>query len=262
MRGRRAPPRPQRSSSPPGNQIPSGRWTIGLHSVKEALKVRPQAVKELWLKEGWESSEDLREIGEQARNVKAKPQGVMDKLGHAHQGVAALMAEAPVVSWSELETAQFATVLLADGIQDPHNLGAILRTAWLLGAKALFIPEHRASPLTPTAMKVASGGAEHVAVEAEGNLLSTAKQLKDIGFWLYGLAGDGKGSLWQQSFPEKVALVVGNEESGIRTPLARLCDELIHIPQADSAASFNASVATAIALAEVTRQRHQLSKKP
>lgn len=249
--------RPPEKTSP----IPKGRWAIGIHAVEEALKVRPKSVSELWLKEGWESSEDLRRLSEMTKNVRNKPQGVLDKLGTGHQGVAACIGEDPAVDWDSLAQSDNAVVLLADGIQDPHNLGAILRTAWLLGAQALFITENRSAPLTPTAMKVACGGAEHVPVEVDGNLLTTANQLKEQGFWIFGLDGEGRGSLWQTKFSGKVALIVGSEESGIRTPLKRVCDELLHIPQADSAASFNASVATAIALAEVQRQLGQNFKK-
>jgi 23S rRNA (guanosine2251-2'-O)-methyltransferase len=235
----------------------AGRWVIGLHSVREALKVRPGAVAELSLKEGWESNQDLREISEKIRKATTKPESWLDRLGSGHQGVAARMTAAPEFSWADLDQLESATILLLDGVQDPHNLGACLRTAWLLGAKALFIPEHRASPLTPTAMKVASGGAEHVPVVVDGNLMDAAKMLKDKGFWLFGLAGEAKQTLWQTRFDQKVALIIGSEYGGIRTPLARLCDELIRVPQVDAAASFNASVAAAIALAEVTRQLTQ-----
>lgn len=234
-----------------------GRWAVGLHAVREALKVRPEAIAEIWMKTGWESSEDLREIAESCgKKVQVKPPGELDKLTSGHQGVAFRMSEDPSLDWSELEGEGPCLVLLADGLQDPHNLGAIIRTSWLLKTRAIFTTENRSSPMTPTVMKVASGGAEHVPVVPEGNLLDVAKRLKDMGFWLYGLAGEGRQTLWQTEFPGKVALVVGSEESGIRTPLSRLCDELVRIPQVEASASFNASVATAIALAEVSRQ-HQ-----
>lgn len=242
--------------------VPSGRWAIGLHAVREVLKVRPKAIAEVWLKEGWESSQDLREVAESTRQkIQVKPVGVLDKLGNGHQGVAVRVSEGPSLDWENLNKAERAVVLLADGLQDPHNLGAILRTAWLLNVQAIFITENRSASMTPSVMKVASGGAEHVPVVVDGNLLEVAKSLKDMGFWLYGLAGESANTLWQIEFPEKVALVVGNEESGIRTPLARLCDELVCIPQVAAGASFNASVAAAIALSNVARQHSQSAKK-
>lgn len=239
-----------------------GRWVIGLHSVREALKVRPDAVAELWLKDGWESSHELRDLAEEGARPLSKPQSLLDKMGSGNQGAAARITADPTFSWDDLAAQESARVLLLDGIQDPHNLGACLRTAWLLGVSVLFISENRSSPLTPTAMKVASGGAEHVPVVADGNLLDTAKNLKDRGFWLFGLEGSASQSLWRTQFDQKVALVVGSEGSGIRTPLARLCDELLSIPLTTSDASLNASVAAAIGLAEVTRQHAQSPRKP
>lgn len=255
----RASGRGQGDSRAPRNEFkaPPGRWVIGIHSVKEAIRVRRSAVAELCVKQGWESNHELREIAEMGKVPVTKPEGWLDRLGSGHQGVAARLTEKPELSWETLEKTEKSMVLLLDGIQDPHNLGACLRTAWLLGAHALFIPENRASPLTPTAMKVASGGAEHVPVVIDGNLLDTAKALKEKGYWLFGLAGESKQSLWQTTFHEKIAIVIGSEESGIRTPLARLCDELIRIPQGVPDASFNASVAAAITLAEVARQHSQ-----
>jgi len=226
------------------------------------MKVRKNAVAELCLKEGWESSQELRQLSEMGKTPVIKQEGWLDRLGSGHQGVAARVTGLPEFSWEALESTEKSIVLLLDGIQDPHNLGACLRTAWLLGAQAVFIPENRASPLTPTAMKVASGGAEHVPVVIDGNLLEAAKSLKDKGYWLFGLAGEAKQSLWKTNFHEKVAMVIGSEESGIRSPLAKLCDELIRIPQGVPDASFNASVAAAITLSEVARQHSQLAGKP
>jgi 23S rRNA (guanosine2251-2'-O)-methyltransferase len=263
-RGNRPQHRPAGRPSPESTEPrpPPGRWVIGIHSVREALKVRKAAVAELCLKQGWESSQELREISEMGKVPVTKQEGWLDRLGSGHQGVAARLTEAPELDWEVLDSAEKSIVLLLDGIQDPHNLGACLRTAWLLGVHAVFIPENRASPLTPTAMKVASGGAEHVPVVADGNLLDTAKTLKEKGYWLFGLAGEAKHDLWQTTFHEKIAIVIGNEESGIRTPLARLCDELIRIPQGAPEASFNASVAAAITLAEVARQHRSGHGKP
>lgn len=262
-----APPRSNRPVSrhahaPRDSVIPKGRWAVGLHAVREAIKVRPEAIAECWLKEGWDSSEELRKLADSiGQKFHLKPPGVLDKLSSGHQGVAVRLTSGPEFDVDELKAKTHAMVLLADGLQDPHNLGAILRTAWLLNVSAVFIPEHRSSPLTPTVMKVACGGAEHVPVITDGNLLDTAKQLKDMGFWLYGLAGEAQQTLWQTEFPEKVALVVGSEESGIRSPLSRLCDDLIKIPQVAAEASFNASVATAIGLSEVARQHMQSARK-
>lgn len=244
-------------------QSRNGRWVVGLHSCREVVRVRSSAVQELWLKQGWEASQDLRGIAESIRiTPKVVSATQIDKMSGGNQGVALFVSESPELNWENLNADGPALVLLADGIQDPHNLGAILRTAWLLNVSALFITEHRSSPLTPTALKVASGGAEYVPVIADENLIDVIKRLKDMGFWVYGLAGEASLSLWSTQFPEKVALVIGSEESGLRSTVAKVCDELIKIPQANSAASFNASVAAGMALSEVRRQLTDLVANP
>ena len=142
-----------------------------------------------------------------------------------------------------------------DQITDPHNLGAILRTAWLLGVKALILSDSRTVSLTPAATKVASGGAEHVPVETVASLPQTLSDLKQKGFWIFGLAAGGQQRLWTVKIPDKVVWVIGAEGSGIRSSVAKFCDELISIPQSDKEASFNASVASALAFGETFRQR-------
>jgi 23S rRNA (guanosine2251-2'-O)-methyltransferase len=162
--------------------------------------------------------------------------------------------DAPEVEWETLKTKPQVMVVALDGVEDPHNVGAILRTAWLMRAEALFVPESRAAHLTPSAVKVASGGAEHIPVHVEANLPSLLQSLKDMGFWIYGLSHKGERSFWQMEYPEKVAWVIGSESKGLRTPVERACDELVSIPQASAAASYNASVAAAIAMTETQRQ--------
>jgi 23S rRNA (guanosine2251-2'-O)-methyltransferase len=171
--------------------------------------------------------------------------------------VAVLVGETPELDLDALtnEPPEKKTILVAlDEITDPHNVGAILRSSWLMGVKGLLIPEHRAGGLTPSAMKVASGGAEHVPLLTVGNLQQELKYLKDKGFWIYGLAGEGKGELGQLRINEKVVWVVGSEEKGIRSSVRGVCDELVKIPQTSAEASYNASVAAAIALYETSRQ--------
>ena len=178
----------------------------------------------------------------------------LNKLVPGHQGVVAHVSEQPELDWEELKTQDQVLLVALDGIEDPHNLGAILRTAWLMKAQGLFVPDARSVALTPAAMKVASGGAEHVPVQIESNLPSLLKSLKDIGFWIFGLSHKAGQDLWDVEYPEKVVWVIGSEGKGMRTPVERACDELVSIPQVSSSASYNASVAAGMALAEVQRQ--------
>ncbi|WP_413290337.1 23S rRNA (guanosine(2251)-2'-O)-methyltransferase RlmB [Bdellovibrio sp. HCB337] len=239
------------------------RPVIGTHAIKEALKVHPKMGKILWLRQGWESSADLREIQEltQAARIKIdnKPESVIDRFGSSHQGAVLFMNGAPTLSVDGLENFEKSILLILDGIEDPHNLGAILRTSWLIGVQGVLVPEDRAVGLTPTVHKVACGGAEHVPVVETTNFTNYAEDFKKMGYWIYGLSPRGKKSIFELDLPEKVVWAIGSEDKGMRVNTERLCDELVYIPQSSAAASYNASVATAMALTETLRQ-HQNSK--
>lgn len=259
--------RPSRNSRSVSKSVPprthrperdTARWVIGLHSCEETLRVRPKAVRELWLREGWESSAQLRSLEELARParvpVKNKSVGQLDHLGSGHQGAALACTETPGVDWDQLQASDQSLVVILDGIEDPHNLGSILRTAWLAGASAIFTPADRAVGLTPTVCKVASGGAEHVPVEASANLASVMEKLKKSDFWIFGLAEAGTKRPWELKLAKKIAWVVGAEAGGMRKPVERACDELVRLPQVSSGSSYNAAIACAMALAETCRQ--------
>jgi len=234
------------------------RWVVGIHSCCETLRVRPKTVREVWLREDWASSQQLRELQELAERgkvvIREKAVGQLDTIGGGHQGVALAVTQNPEVSWELLKEQESGIVLILDGIEDPHNLGSILRTSWLTAVSAIFIPADRAVGLTPAVCKVASGGAEHVAVEAEPNLQTVMERLKECGYWIYGLAEAGTRPPWGFVLAKKVAWVIGSEGSGIRKATERACDELVRIPQVATGSSFNASIACAMALSETCRQ--------
>lgn len=236
----------------------SARWIIGLHSCAEVLKVRPKKIREIWLREGWATSQQLRELEESAGihkiAVREKTVGQLDSVGAGHQGVAVACIESPQVDWSALESSESCLVLILDGIEDPHNLGSILRTAWLSGVATIFIPNDRAVGMTPSVGKVASGGAEHVPIESVANLGALMEKLKTHGFWIYGLAEAGTKRPWDFQLGKKTAWVIGNEAGGIRKATERACDELVRLPQVVSGSSYNAAIACAMALSESCRQ--------
>ncbi len=239
-------------------QRDSARWVVGIHSCTEALKVRPKGVREIWLRSDWTSSQALRELQAVASDsriaIREKTPGQLDAVGSGHQGVAVAMNQSPQVDWEKLKLAETSLVLILDGIEDPHNLGAMLRTAWLAGADAIFTPTDRAVGLTPAVCKVASGGAEHVPVEAETNIGTLISKLKETGFWVYGLSEAGRNRPWDLKLAGKIAWVIGSEAGGIRTATERACDELVRLPQASTGSSYNASIACAMALSETCRQ--------
>lgn len=233
------------------------RTVTGTHAISELMQIRPKSIQMAWLKQGWESSQDLKELAQQlkARNIKfeVKPAGFLDKFASSNQGAILFSNQRPEINWPALEQETYARMMVLDGLEDPHNLGAILRTGWLMGMGGVLIPEDRSVGLTSTVHKVACGGAEHVPVEAHVNFTNPIEDLKKKGFWVFGLSHLGERSIFDLNIPEKVVWCVGSEDKGLRSTTERLCDELVQIPQASAAASYNASVAAAIALTETIR---------
>jgi 23S rRNA (guanosine2251-2'-O)-methyltransferase len=231
---------------------------VGFHSIREAVSVRPQTLKMAWVQAGYESSKDLRELVELFHEAKIRfelrPENDLSRLCQTHQGAAVFSSARPELDWDTLRNKEKSRILVLDGIEDPHNLGAILRTSWLMGVDAVVTPQDRAVGLTATVSKVASGGCEHVPVVQVSNFTTLLEDLKKQGYWVLGLSHLGKSTVFDLTMPEKVAWIVGSEDRGMRAATERVCDELVGIPQTSLAASYNASVAAAIALSETFRQ--------
>ena len=174
-----------------------------------------------------------------------------------HQGV---LAKIPAPGFSgedalDLPAAPDRLVLVLDGVQDPHNLGACLRTAEAAGVHAVIVPKDRASGLTPVARKVAAGSAERVPVITVTNLARTLKRLQELGYWITGLAGEADQSLFESDLSGPRVLVLGAEGEGLRRLTREHCHQLVRIPMAGKAESLNVSVAAAVCLYEAVRQR-------
>lgn len=227
------------------------------------LRHAPERVVQIWIRSGSKRLMDLRET---ARNSGI---AVLDADDHAlerlvgdarHQGVVAEFLPRPAVDEAALadliaKAGEKALVLMLDGVQDPHNLGACLRTAAAAGATAVVIPKDRAVGLTPAARRAAAGAAEVLPLAEVTNLARCMDALADAGVWRVGLAGEADGSLYSADFAGPLALVAGSEESGLRRLTREHCDRLVHIPMAGGAGSLNVSVAIGIALFEANRQR-------
>jgi 23S rRNA (guanosine2251-2'-O)-methyltransferase len=238
--------------------------TYGRHAVLAVLKGDRQ-INRIWL------TDKLLAHGQFYPLVKeAKANGtIIDEVsslrlsqltnGGNHQGIAAQVA--PYVYWDLLDLINQAkqtpdpVVVIADGIEDPHNLGSIIRTAEALGVQGLVIPQRRAVGVTATVMKVAAGALENLAIARVINLNQAIAKLKEAGFWIYGTTADTDQLLHQTSFNGAVGLVVGSEGKGLSQLTEKNCDQLVAIPLAGITPSLNASVAAAIALYEVFRQR-------
>ena len=238
----------------------------GLHAVSAALERAPERVLELWIAQPRDAQARMSELKERAEragvHVHAVASDALAKLvgDVVHQGAVAAMR--PAKGWDEHDlTAALdqipgdALLLVLDGITDPHNLGACLRTAEAAGAHAVVIPKDRAATLDSVARKVAAGAAEFIPVASVTNLARTLDMLKEHGIWVVGTDGEAKESIHSVDFKRPVALVLGAEGSGMRRLTRDKCDFLVRIPMAGHMQSLNVSVAAGIALFEVLRQR-------
>lgn len=177
-----------------------------------------------------------------------------------HQGVAVITAPYEYIELQELiSTAKNQTdnpvIIIADGINDPHNLGAIIRTAEALGMQGLVIPQRRAVSVNSTVMKVAAGALEYFPVARVVNLNQAIGELKEAGFWIYGTNSESGNVLHRTKFTDAIGLVIGSEEKGLSKSTEKACDFLVSIAMEGKTPSLNASVATAICLYEIARQR-------
>lgn len=246
-------------SKDPKLAVPRGwRHVAGTHAIMELIRVRPKTVQTILVQTNWKTSAELREIVDLAQKnrikIEEKPETALFPFCHSHQGAIAFSNENLEFKYDELGWEKNGLVVALDGVEDPHNLGAILRTGWLMGADGIIIPDDRAVGLTATAHKVACGGAEHVPIYRNNQFQNSFETLKQAGFWVYGLDHKATKTIYDIKFPEKVILVLGAEDKGLRTTTEKLCDELICIPQASAGASYNVSVSAALAIAETKRQ--------
>ncbi|HEU0198191.1 MAG TPA: 23S rRNA (guanosine(2251)-2'-O)-methyltransferase RlmB [Nevskiaceae bacterium] len=237
-------------------------WVGGFHAVLALIDNAAAPPREILVVD---SRHDRRMQDLQARAraagvvVRVVPRYELDLRapGLRHQGVLASVAVAAPAGEAVLEGPAPADGLLLalDGVTDPHNLGACLRTAEATGVQALIVPRDRAASLTPVARKAAAGAAERVPCVAVTNLSRSLGDLRDRGYWIVGLAGEGVESLYDVDLRGPVVLVVGAEGSGLRRLTRERCDHLVRIPMAGAIESLNVSVAAAVCLYEAVRQR-------
>lgn len=243
----------------------SGSLVYGLHAVRAVLTRRPGDVLRLSIAAARDDAR-MRELRELAttRGVKPAPASAesldAETGGAAHQGVVAeVRPSAPLNENSLLDllTAQSqpALVLVLDGVSDPHNLGACLRTADAAGATAVVAPRDRAAGLTPVVRKVAAGAAETIPFAQVTNLARALRDMKAAGLWIAGAAEDGDKSLFDADLTGPLALVMGSEGRGLRRLTRESCDFTLRLPMQGAVASLNVSVAAGIALYEALRQR-------
>ena len=237
----------------------------GRNSVREAL-LAGRSLNKILIADGT-SRRDIEDIIELAR-----AQGVVyqfadrrnldQMVGEKHQGIVAVSAAHQYVELSDILTITQESVsppflAVLDGIQDPHNLGSIIRTADAVGVHGLIIPRRQAVGLTAVVTKASAGTTAHMQVARVANLNQAMDTLKDAGLWLIGLEADGEATFDSVDYTGPVAMVIGSEGKGLRPLVRRHCDEVVKLAIGGHAGSLNASVAAAIVLYEVFRQREK-----
>ena len=232
------------------------RKVMGAHACLEALKIRPRKVRAVYVQNNWRQRLDLKNIVEQTRRFRVdffeQTKAQMSSWGEGHQGAALIVEESPRIKVNSRQ--KNLIFIFIDGLENPRNLGAVLRTAWLMGANAVFLPaKDSIRRVTAVVSKSASGGAEHIPVEFLPAPYQWIRKVKKQGYFVYGLDKKGPRPLWKEKMEGKIVLAVGSEGRGLKNKTKQLCDVLLHIPQADSSGSYNLSVATALALSQIGR---------
>lgn len=236
----------------------------GIHAVTTLLQRSPDVIVELWVQKGRVDQRMQRVLSlaaEQGLDIREADKGLMNQKAEGnHQGIIAFRKAVQGRSEKQLPDILDAIegdpfVLILDGVTDPHNLGACIRTADAAGVHVVIAPKDKSAPLNATAAKVACGAAETVPYIQVTNLARTMKELQERGIWIGGTAGEAEQSIYQHSMTGPLALVMGAEGAGMRRLTREHCDFLINIPMAGEVSSVNVSVATGICLFEAVRQR-------
>jgi 23S rRNA (guanosine2251-2'-O)-methyltransferase len=236
-------------------------WLTGFHAVEEALAAG-RALDRIVIARG-RHGERVEAVVQLARSksvpVRFEERSQIDRLAgtREHQGIAALAAAKPALELEDLlaaKTPQGLLVLL-DGIEDPHNLGAIVRTALAAGAHGVVIPERRAVGLTDTVERASAGALAHLPVARVKNLVRAMEEMKETGYWLIGLDERAEKKYTEADFSGQVGIVLGSEGEGLHELTRKRCDFLVSIPTSGPVRALNVSVAAGVVLFEVVRQR-------
>ena len=211
----------------------------GVHAVEALLRHHPKRVKQVWLAEGRDDprAQSLIQLAAQAKV----------RVGQCER--------------REMDAEGAPLLLVLDGVTDPHNLGACLRTADAAGALAVIIPKDKSATLNATVRKVACGAAEVIPLVAVTNLARTLEKLQQRGLWIVGTAGEAEQEIYEQDLSGPIVLVMGAEGKGMRRLTREHCDFLVRLPMAGSVSSLNVSVATGVCLFEALRQRRSASRQ-
>ncbi len=233
----------------------------GIHAVEAAIRNQPENILQVFVQQG-RNDKRIKTILDLAKNSGVSLQAISnDKLKEKcpkarHQGVAAEIrcSNSNAITLDDILEKESVLLLVLDEVQDPHNIGACLRTADAVGVDAVIVSKNRSPALTPVMRNVASGAAETVPYIMVSNLARAIEKIKDSNVWVMGTSGDADQTIYDTKASNRLALVMGSEGKGMRRLTREACDELISIPMQGSVESLNISVATAVCLYEVRRQ--------
>ncbi|QUG77341.1 23S rRNA (guanosine(2251)-2'-O)-methyltransferase RlmB [Erwinia sp. E602] len=237
---------------------------FGIHAVQALLDSDPQRFQEVFIQKGRDDrrlTTLVKALEAQGIVIQVASKQVLDNKSEeaSHQGIIARVK--PGRQYQEgdipdlLASLENPFLLILDGVTDPHNLGACMRSADAAGVHAIIVPKDRSAALNATAKKVASGAAEHIPLIRVTNLARTMRVLQEANVWIVGTAGEADHDVYQSKMTGPLAMVMGAEGEGMRRLTREHCDELISIPMAGSVSSLNVSVATGVCLFEAVRQR-------
>lgn len=240
-------------------------YLFGIHAVSEKLKASPREIVEVLIAKGHQRPQ-LRSIDAEARNsalpIRYVDSSLLDRLagGGRHQGVVAKVASYSYALFADLledlsSSRGHDRILVLDGVTDPRNFGALLRTAEGVGVRAVVIPRDRSVGVTPVVVKASAGAVHHLKICRVTNLRQAITTLKENGYWVIALDPKAKETIYGRGYPEKLVVILGSEGTGIRPLIQRECDFLVSIPLRGRIGSLNVAVAGGIFLYELLRQR-------
>jgi len=237
------------------------RIIYGINPVLEALNSHPEAFKDILILPG--RHRRIRDLAIQ-KGIKPRVVGkeTMERFSRTphHQGVVGILAEFKYADIKDIldrwrSSGERALILVLDCIQDPQNLGSLIRSAHASGAHGIIIPKDRAAEVTPTVVKASAGATEYMLIARVTNIARALEEVKGEGIWVVGVEADAKETLYKTDMDRDLAIVIGSEGEGIRRLVKERCDMLVSIPMKGKVSSLNAAVAGAITLFEVVRRR-------
>jgi 23S rRNA (guanosine2251-2'-O)-methyltransferase len=240
----------------------------GKHALKEALLYKPEVLREVFFVGGGNTNDQLKELARKAevQTSTIDERAMVKRIGEVtHQGVAGSVFEDKLITSYEdyinkLEVTSNTSILLLGEIQDPQNVGAMIRSAAAFGVSSVLIPTYNQVPITGTVIKVSAGMAFRIPLISIGNVNTVIRDLKERGFWIYGLDGESKKDVTEEVFDKASVFVLGNESTGMREKTREICDFLVSIPIHPRCESLNVAASTAVVLNVWSMQHKEVLK--